>query len=182
MARSWKDYLIIKEFPVEDFSKDHKADMIGKFVQDKFETPHGNLSGYNTEYDNELFRNKVEISFRQLVHDTFVVGEQLRGVKTWIYCQNDKFFNSVWHSHIDTSTVNAVFYIDPPEAEEGGGLELRFLEQSIKVPVQKNMIYMFPYWMDHRPLPQTSPAWRISVNVEYMTNTRPVVKESGVIW
>jgi hypothetical protein len=180
MARSWKDYLIIKEFPVDEFSLEHKKDMIGKFVQDKFEKP--SIGGYNTEYDNELYRNKIEIAFRQLIHDHFVIGEQLREIKTWIYCQNDKFFNSVWHSHIDTSTVNAVFYIDPPEPEEGGGLELRFLEQSIKVPVQKNMIYMFPYWMDHRPLPQTSKNWRVSVNVEYMTNTRPVVKESGVIW
>lgn len=181
MARSWKDYLIIKEFPVEDFSKDLKKDMINKFVQDKFEGKSLG-AGYNTEYDNLMFRNKVEIAFRQMIHDHFVIGEQLRDIKTWIYCQNDKLFNSVWHSHIDTSTINAVFYIDPPEPEEGGGLELRFLEQSIKVPVQKNMIYMFPYWMDHRPLPQTSKNWRVSVNVEYMTNTRPVVKESGVLW
>jgi len=180
MARSWKDYLIIKEFPVDEFSLEYKKDMINKFVADKIDNPR--IGGYNTEFDNELYRNKIEIAFRQLIHDHFVVGEQLRDIKTWIYCQNDKFFNSVWHSHIDTSTINAVFYIDPPEPEEGGGLELRYLEQSIKVPVQKNMIYMFPYWMDHRPLPQTSKTWRVSVNVEYMTNTRPVVKESGVIW
>ena len=45
-----------------------------------------------------------------------------------------------------------------------------------------NKIYIFPYWMDHRPLPQKDSEWRISVNVEYKCNMRPIVRDTGAMW
>lgn len=176
-----ENYLIAVPFPADDLSLKYKDDMVAKFRKDKIENIDDDR-GYNTEFDNELYRNNVASEFLKVVRNTFEVSEHLRDIRTWIYCQNNQHNRSVWHNHMNTSTVNAVFYIDPPEEQDGGGLEVCLGQNVFTIPVKKNFIYMFPYWMDHRPLAQKSEKWRVSVNVEYFCNTRPIVKKNGVLW
>ena len=107
-------YLIIKDFNFAKLNTAHKSSMIKKFKKDKLSSEHI-TGGYNTEYDDEAYRRTIEKAFLNIVEDTFRVSDPFAPVKTWIYVQNKEHFNSVWHTHVNTSSVNAVYYIDPPK-------------------------------------------------------------------
>lgn len=172
------DYLIYKPFNFDQLNKSHKNKMVEKFKYDKIYNNHG--EGYNTLYDDDEYTNIISNAFLKIVDETFNVSPPLNPVPTWIYAQNNKHWRSVWHSHVNTSTVNAVYYIDPPK--RGGGLNLRYQGVEHIVHPEPNMLYIFPCWMEHRPLPQEDDEWRISVNIEYMCKSRPITKNKGVIW
>ena len=172
------NYLMIKPFNFEKLNKQHKNKMVEKFKKDKIFQNTG--AGYNTYYDDEEYNSIISEAFLNLVQQNFEVSKSLDKIKTWIYAQNYQYRHSVWHTHIKTSSVNAVFYIDPPKI--GGGLNLRLDGVEHIIHPEPNLIYIFPYWMEHRPLPQEDADWRISVNIEYMCDRRPVVKETGTIW
>lgn len=172
------DYLITKSFDFEQLNIRHKDRMIKQFKQDKIYNNNGR--GYNTLYDNDEYTTIISNAFLEIVNKTFEVSPSLNPIKTWIYAQTNNHWSSVWHNHVSTSTVNAVYYIDPPK--RGGGLNLRYQGMEHIVHPKPNTLYLFPCWMEHRPLPQEDDKWRISVNIEYMCNMRPTIKGDEVIW
>ena len=178
MSYELSEFVITKPFDVDSLCQQHKQAMIETFIENKINKKEG--GGYNTLYDNREFTEEIRDKFLKVVHDTFDVGYSQSKIQTWIYCQNDKHSNNLWHTHVNTSSVNAVFYIDPPDV--GGGLQIEYCGVITTIPVKTNTLYLFPYWMAHRPVAQVSPHWRISVNVEYKCRERPVVRQTRQIW
>ena len=107
------NYLLIKDFEVNDLNKLHKSRMIEKFIKEKIETKDFS-QGYNIEYYDEAYTSIISKKFLEIVHEEFNVSEKLNPIQTWIYVQNNKHSNNVWHNHVNTSSINAVYYIDPP--------------------------------------------------------------------
>jgi hypothetical protein len=175
----FNNYIMSVPFEVDEINQAYKGDMIKKFIHDKIEN-NSKESGYNTLFDDPVYTNTIKNKFLKVIEDKFRVSNQLSEIKTWIYVQNNQYYNSVWHNHVTTSTINAVYYINPPEV--GGELELTMNAQSYKFKPQINYLYLFPYWMEHRPVVQESPDWRISVNIEYLCEQRAIVKETGILW
>ena len=173
------NYLISKPFNFEELNNCHKDKMINQFKQDKIFQNLGG-GGYNTYYKDQEYNSIISEAFSKIVHENFEVSKLLKPIKTWIYAQTDRYWSSVWHNHVNTSSINAVYYIDPPK--RGGGLNLRLYGTEHIIHPEPNIIYIFPYWLEHRPLPQEDSAWRISVNIEYMCSQRPVIKETSIIW
>lgn len=175
-------YLLVIPFDFQELNKIHKSYMIQKFKRDRLEGPSYDLQkkGYNTLYDDEAYTSIISKAFTAIVKENFIVSSQLAPIKTWIYVQNKENWSSVWHTHVSTSTVNAVFYINPPE--KGGGLSLRLNGVETTIQPKPNYLYVFPYWMEHKPNPQEDEDWRISVNIEYVCSQRAIVKETGVVW
>lgn len=171
-------YFIVKDFDVDHICQQHKSRMIETFIEKKIYHPEG--GGYNTLYDCDEFTDIIRDKFLSVIKDTFDVGYMLRPIQTWIYCQNNQHSNNVWHNHVNTSSVNAVFYIDPPD--QGGGLQVQMNDTIHTINVEKNKLYLFPYWLDHRPVAQISPEWRISVNIEYYCKERPIVRATRQMW
>ena len=176
---TFNDYFMSVPFEVDQINQAYKSDMIKKFVCDKFKI-NSDENGYNTLFDDSVYTSTIKNKFLKVIEDEFLVSSQLGEIKTWIYVQNKKHFKSVWHTHVKTSTVNAVYYIDPPK--KGGGLNLRFSGREIVIHPDINQLYLFPYWMEHRPLPQDEDDWRISVNIEYLCSQRAEVKKTGILW
>ena len=175
----FSNYIMAVPFEVDEINQAYKGDMIKKFIHDKIEN-NSKESGYNTLFDDPVYTNTIKNKFLKVIEDKFWVSNQLSEIKTWIYVQNNQYYNSVWHNHVTTSTINAVYYINPPEI--GGELELTMNAQSYKFKPQINYLYLFPYWMERRPVVQESPDWRISVNIEYLCEQRAKVKETGILW
>ena len=65
-----ENYLIAVPFPADDLSLKYKDDMVAKFRKDKIENIDDDR-GYNTEFDNELYRNNVASEFLKVVRNTF---------------------------------------------------------------------------------------------------------------
>ena len=132
-------YLFESDFDIQDIMEPVKQDIIDKFVHDKLDNNIGR--GYNTSFDNAEFNKEITRRFVHAINEHFiidqskvvvndgVIGTNVYGdfypIHPWIYCQNNKHQSDVWHSHIGTSTINAVVYYDVPKS--GGGLELDIL-------------------------------------------------------
>ena len=100
--------------------------------------------------------------------------------KCFAYVQNHVRGTSVWHDHLATSTINGVYYLAAP----GGAGELWFLfrEHLLKATPQEGWLYLFPRWLLHKPVAQQSPFFRISLNVELITNECPIALDGGARW
>ena len=119
MSKRLELFLIETEFHVDELSQKFKNQMIKEYLACR-RIPI--FTGYNAEFYHKDYTPIIAEKFLQVVHEYFDVGELLKPIKTWAYVQNKDRFDSVWHHHITTSSVNAVFYIDPPQ--KGGELEL----------------------------------------------------------
>lgn len=188
-------YIIECDFKVDDLIAPIKEDIIAKYQRDVIDNP--DYVGYNTKLENKKFDRYVGEFFVRKIADYFsinkkkvvvkgglagvtVSSDEVRIIESWIYCQNDKHAVSEWHSHIQTSTINAVFYYDVPKS--GGELELDILGEKIIIKPEINKLYMFPGWVMHRTLPQKDSKWRICINLEYCDRERPMRKQTGLLW
>ena len=166
-------YFVEVPFFVHEKSLEYKDDMIQNFIENKCS------NGYNVQYKNIKYQKYIEEKFIDVIYSLFDVSEQLKEIEIWTYIQDNLKSSDYWHNHLVTSTVNSVYYIDPPN--KGGELEIHFIEK-IRVPVKKDTLYLFPSWMEHRPLPQEDEKIRISVNLEYMCRSRPIMNIGNVMW
>ena len=96
------------------------------------------------------------------------------------YVQNNLRGSSVWHDHLATSTINGVYYLTVPDA--AGQLWFLFREHLLKTTPEEGWLYLFPRWLLHKPVAQLAPFYRISLNVELITNECPILREGGARW
>ena len=137
----------------------------------------------NCPIQNKEINNYFQNLFHKILHQYYSVGEAWRGSTIGAYSQNDKSGTSEFHTHIKANLITGLTYIDPPNKNEGGELEIwDFPYNPIKITPEKNIVYFFPSWLVHRPLPQKSSLTRISINWGYDSYTRPIHKMTGDRW
>jgi len=175
--------LMILPFVVDEINQQHKQAMIDKFIHDRIEN-NQTFRGNNTSYDDPEYTSIISNKFLNLIKDNFDnLGDQINEVELWIYVQNNIHHRTGWHNHATTSTINAVYYIDPPK--DGGEIQFfypRGDEKELTVKPEVDKIYIWPYWLYHRVLPQKDSSWRISVNLEYYCKTRPIIKSKNLLY
>ena len=167
--------LVVVDFPFHDIAKEHKDDMFDQYLK-KIDPD----KGFNIEYTNEPLMSKLRDEFEKVVKDNFEVDDVRVPIKSYIYCQDD--FHGVYklHNHISTATISGVMYVDPPK--DGGELLLFEDGEFYKQTIEKDKIYLFPYWVWHQPTPQKDKLIRISINFEYKCTKRPLHKVSKQMW
>ena len=97
-------------FDVHDFSLGYKDEMENTYNQNIQST-----KGYSVEYSNEEYANYAIDKFLTVVNKIFYVDPPQKKIVPWVYVQNGinkQNHDDMWHNHIDTSTINAVYYID----------------------------------------------------------------------
>lgn len=100
--------------------------------------------------------------------------------RCWAYVQTSEVFSPVWHDHLNTSTVNGVYYLSVPDPE--GQIWFQHLERVFRVTPEEGFLYLFPRWLAHKPVAQSSRSHRVSLNIELITNEYPIVRETGLRW
>jgi len=98
----------------------------------------------------------------------------------WAYVQNRDRKSPIWHDHLATSTINGVYYLAVPDPS--GQICFRHLDRVVEVTPLEGHLYAFPRWLAHRPQPQASLAYRVSLNVEIITREYPIVRATGLRW
>ena len=169
------DYLYEYDFPVAGVFENYVDEIVDNYFK-KLDKD----KGYNVIYDNEILCKKVTTAFHNIVHDEFLVTDQIDTTKLWNYVQNNEHSICVNHNHVRTTTINAVFYVNPPA--EGGGLEYILDDGVHYLQPKPNKLYVMPYWLYHKPTPQKDEDWRISFNIEYKCMARPVHRRTGTYW
>tara|TARA_R100001463_G_scaffold17250_2_gene44277 strand:- start:1072 stop:1602 length:531 start_codon:yes stop_codon:yes gene_type:complete len=163
------------DFPIHDLIIPYKEDIIKQF-ESKLNFNKGN----NIPYTNSYLEDLVFPKFLDLIKNNYEVDNLINDLKLWVYVQNNFFNRPSLHHHIPTSTLNAVFYINIPKI--GGELEFKYEDTSYVLSPKKDKIYIFPYWLPHKPLPQKDEDKRICFNLEYFCKQRPMHKETQIIW
>ncbi len=174
------DYILIKDFPISNIFREHEKNLINKFKKDKIDRTGLNSSGYNTPYGDLEFDYIIGNKFSNIVNTTFHVGMARKPIITWVYAQNNKHSSENWHSHINSSTINAVSYLNPPK--NGGGLQVKLFDEVKIIQPEENKLYLMPYWLEHSPQPQEDEEWRICIVLEYFCFERPRMKNKAIIW
>lgn len=164
---------------------DQYKEEVSTFAIDSFQKNYDPNFGYNVLLDPRLnttiskiyndFLKICEMSF-----DNLQVSPNNKSV-CWAYVQNKEKFNSVWHNHKRTTSVNAVWYPKVPDST--GTLSIRDGEGVTEIQIREGFVYFWPYWLDHKPNPQKhSNDWRVSINIELLTLSRPILKNTNTLW
>lgn len=172
--------LVDAPFEVHEESLKFKDDMITMYF-DKIDMWEG--KGNNIEYDNPEYTSFIRNKFYHLIGDLFITTEPVKDVVPWVYYQTNEYnthHHDMWHDHLQRASINAVYYIDPPKV--GGNLQLSYLKEDHEIEIEKDRIYLFPGWMPHRPLPQRDAEPRLSINLEFLTDYRPIFKHTETRW
>lgn len=169
------------DFPVLDLLNPYKEDIINEFDKSpKIENEH------NVPLYNQFIYHHLEPKLNQLIQYWYQVGDPLSKSTINLYVQDNIKYASYWHTHIfdiNKSNVVCTFYLH--ELEEGEGGELEFALPPIdpfKIRPKVNKLYVFPNWLAHRPLPQTSTAKRICFNWGYNSIEKFIHRTSGDAW
>jgi len=173
-------------FPYHDeIKKKYKEDMV-KFHYGDLE----NSLGYQTHYRNLEFVNSFAPLHAQAIDMNFKFNaaiypqmnrERIEGLvfNPMLYVQKENDGTNFPHNHtLGGSSISSTFYIDPPES--GGEIQFYISPhphpqgESIVIKPKPNVLYVFPSWLHHSPLPHYGTETRVCVNVDYYTVSRPV--------
>lgn len=175
--------LINTNFDIKDICLPYKEDIIDFYFKNI-----NTEESYNVLYTNQEFTDKVKPRIIEAIHDIFDVGKPISNSQEHlnIYVQNNEHYYQKIHHHPTTSSLSSIFYLDVPE--EGGDLDIFYPHPDInefvidRISVEENMLYFFPYWMYHSPVPQSDKKYRISFNYDYFCRERPILKKTGTMW
>tara|TARA_R110000803_G_scaffold210430_1_gene282174 strand:+ start:104 stop:637 length:534 start_codon:yes stop_codon:yes gene_type:complete len=177
MVRVIHDFIHEYSFNYTSLLEPIKQDLIDGFYKTI------NHRGYdmNVESHQEIFA-KVNGGLDRLIEENYFVGNKLgEGNGSRIYIQNKDKFVSKLHDHTSImSSIHATFYLNIPKT--GGEISFNYLDNEIKIKPEINKIYVFPYWLPHKPLPQEDEVERICFNWSYASIQRPVHKLYLIKW
>ena len=161
--------LSIKKF--HEVSKDNRT-LVDDVIEKNFLLP--SASQYlNTSYNFPISQD-ITSFFYNLYDKFFILSKELFGNFTtteknittcWVYRSNKNDFNSVWHDHSCTSTINGVYYY---QIDNNGIIFKSDGKTRSYLPEQEELI-IFPNDLIHKPEITTSTNWRYSVNMEILT-------------
>ena len=139
-----------------------------------------NIANFKIDLNRVMWLDNI---CRSIIQRYYLVDKYFQQIYFMAYYQSSSDNRSIWHSHIDVSTILATIYINPTKEGEGGELELFHpFEGPMKIQPEKDQIYVFPSWMLHRPLPQTREEPRICLNWGYVSSMRPIHKLTADRW
>ncbi len=161
--------LSIKKF--HEVSKDNRT-LVDDVIEKNFLLPIA--SQYlNNSYNFPISQDTTSF-FYNLYDKFFILSKELFGNFTtteknintcWVYRSNKNDFNSVWHDHSCTSTINGVYYY---QIDNNGIIFKSDGKTRSYLPEQEELI-IFPNDLIHKPEITTSTNWRYSVNMEILT-------------
>lgn len=140
-------------------TKNHKSSGGSFFVDEDF-----------NDFFEDLYQKFGEVSFNIFGHYTQI--ENKNPFKIWSYSSN-KFNHGpipgCIHNHVNTSTINSVYYLNIPSTvtNEKGSISF-FLNKNILTYKPCNDDFLiFPNYLDHRINNyEDDEEWRISINME----------------
>jgi hypothetical protein len=86
----------------------------------------------------------------------------------WANVYNKNTYRSNLHHHLQTSSVNGIFYLNVPN-DSDGGLRLVHEDQDMTYIPENLELVIMPSWLLHEPLPVNTLENRIAINMEIAT-------------
>ena len=115
----------------------------------------------------ELYNIFVELARQVFENFRFSVKQ-----KNWCWANvyNSSNNKTNMHNHVNTSTINGVFYLHVPTLPDGeGGLQITNNGVVDTFYPETGDLLIMPSWMLHQPCNHSSEEYRISINMEINT-------------
>ena len=112
-------------------------------------------------FTNKLYKKFLTTSYK--IFGNFNLSNKNSDL-CYILCTNKNTYKSVPHDHINTSTINSVYYLNVPNTT----CEIKFLVNNKWISYQPSNyeLLIFPNYLVHDTIKNDTKEWRISLNME----------------
>tara|TARA_A100001201_G_scaffold16528_1_gene19531 strand:+ start:382 stop:981 length:600 start_codon:yes stop_codon:yes gene_type:complete len=146
---------------------------IDKSIENNFFQPStlkyksGGTHNFPIKYDDTFFFSDLYLKFFHFCYEIFDGFEiSVKNKNTpWCYRSNKFDYESVWHSHFFSSTINGVYYY----SIDNDGIYFEKDGEIIYYLPEQNELLIFPNYLNHKPEVATSEKLRYSINMEIVT-------------
>jgi hypothetical protein len=171
----------VLEHHLKEISDEENDQLIEQSIKaDEIGRPELDVGAYNVRMDKTDVTNKLKSAFDELCYEYFFNITKVdrncdRTSDACTYVSTNTRFDAVWHNHQLKCSINSVYYAQLPDEDgtlsimDNDGVEKRFL------PLER-YIYLMPGWMIHKPNPCRSNTPRVSINMEFLTLEKPILK------
>jgi hypothetical protein len=140
---------------------------------------HSGVGGsFKINYDPTSFFEILYSKFFKVTQDFFGVLDILPNNSSmcWSYSSNNVDHGpGRIHNHINTSTINSVYYLNIPESTtiDNGSIEFFLGEETFSYRPNNFDLIIFPNYLDHKINYLNDPEYRISINMEILCENNP---------
>lgn len=168
--------LIVKNFyPLDKNMKENVIKTIMKNREKNFYNPKINFS--ITDDDDNFFKNLYE-EFIFLSEKIFGNLTYLESNTSKCHCyvtNNNGYGSNYYHDHIDTSTLNGVYYLNIPQTTliNSGSITFNHRGRTVTYKPHNYDLLIFPNYLEHKVNFSNHHEDRISVNMEILCKENP---------
>ena len=182
-------HLVFEDFPFViniDLSNQIDDDLNNRLLEQCIESDNRERATlrkgtYNTKLSNTDEMKYLNNIFIEQIHKLFdnipkeCMSENPNKSLGCAYVSYDDRYDSYWHNHCNRATINSVYYASVPDKEGTISVMLDNGKEGKITPLEKHL-YLMPGWMLHKPNPCKSKKARASINMEFLSDTRAILK------
>ena len=144
----------------------HKEDLLNEIL-DQMKN-----DGRQVKLKSNKVLSKIYQNFLDYSQNRFGKLDIIKEPEMWALCTNKDNWKSVVHNHIETSTINAVYYLNIPQInyKNVGDIKLLHNNKWYNYTPSENELIIFPNYLTHDTEYNKTDDFRVSINMEIKCN------------
>ena len=144
----------------------HKEDLLNEIL-DQMKN-----DGRQVKLKSNKVLSKIYQNFLEYSQNRFGKLDIIQEPEMWALCTNKDNWKSVIHNHIETSTINAVYYLNIPQIDykNVGDIKLLHNDKWYNYMPSENELLIFPNYLTHDTEYNKTDDFRVSINMEIKCN------------
>ena len=144
----------------------HKNNLLNEILEQM------NDGGRQVKLKSNKILSKIYQNFLEYSQKRFGKLDIIQEPEMWALCTNKDNWKSVIHNHIETSTINAVYYLNIPQIDykNVGDIKLLHNDKWYNYMPSENELLIFPNYLTHDTEYNKTDDFRVSINMEIKCN------------
>ena len=144
----------------------HKSNLLNEILSQM------NDGGRQVKLKSNKILSKIYQNFLEYSQNRFGKLDIIQEPEMWALCTNKDNWKSVIHNHIETSTINAVYYLNIPQIDYKNVGDIKLLHNDIwyNYTPSENELLIFPNYLTHDTEYNKTDDFRVSINMEIKCN------------
>ena len=144
----------------------HKSNLLNEILSQM------NDGGRQVKLKSNKILSKIYQNFLEYSQNRFGKLDIIQEPEMWALCTNKDNWKSVVHNHIETSTINAVYYLNIPQIDykNVGDIKLLHNDKWYNYMPSENELLIFPNYLTHDTEYNKTDDFRVSINMEIKCN------------
>ena len=144
----------------------HKSNLLNEILSQM------NNGGRQVKLKSNKILSKIYQNFLEYSQNRFGKLDIIQEPEMWALCTNKDNWKSIIHNHIETSTINAVYYLNIPQIDYKNVGDIKLLHNDIwyNYTPSENELLIFPNYLTHDTEYNKTEDFRVSINMEIKCN------------